>query len=99
MSRFWIPRHRVVVMVYGVDLGWHHHYWHRNRLMGMVKLRCMVRSWMVRHSWVVVNHMVVVHYGRQVVASVVTMHLVVLLVDGMMAAVVEDAVADVVGGG
>ena len=99
MSRFWIPRHWVVVMVYGVDLGWHHHYRHCNRLMGMLKLCWVVRSRVVRHGRVVVHHVVVVHYGRQVVTSVVTMHLVVLLVDGVVGAMVRHAVADVVGGG
>ena len=99
MSRFWIPRHWMVVMVYGVDLGWHHHYRHCNRLMGMVKLCCMVRSWVVRHGRVVVHHVVMVHYGRQVVTSVVTMHLVVLLVHGVVGAMVRHAVAHVVGGG
>ena len=99
MSRFWIPRHRMVVMVYRVDLGGQHHYRHCNRLVGMVKLCWVVRSRVVRHGRVVVHHVVVVHYGRQVVTSVVTMHLVVLLVDGVVGAMVRHAVAHVVGGG
>ena len=86
MSRLRITRDRMVIM-----FGWNwrqHNNWNSNWLMRMMNRHSYWLVRMVKSSWMMVNHMVMM-----------TMHLVVFLVDSMVSPMVSYTMADMMSGG
>ena len=106
MSWLGVARHRMIILMTGMSCWWHHDNRNSSNLMRMMMRMMgdwMMRSWMrmmggrVMRSWVMINHVMMLNHWGNVVTM--TMHLMMLLVNSMMGAMISHTMTHMMGGG